>query len=148
MTVLVRRPVADEKEAWKGLFVDYLEFYRSALSDAIIEHTWRCIHDEGSSIDAFVAEAEGKLVGLTHYVFHASTWDDRPSCYLEDLYVAPSARGSRTARELIAAVEGAARGANAFQLYWLTQQYNGPARSLYDTITPPSSFIVYQKTLA
>jgi hypothetical protein len=34
------------------------------------------------------------------------------------------------------------RGAN--RLYWHTQQYNGRARSLYDQVAQPTSFIVYE----
>jgi GNAT superfamily N-acetyltransferase len=71
----------------------------------------------------------------------------KPNCYLEDLFVDPSARGSGAAKALILAVEEAARAAGAFRLYWHTQEYNAAARSLYDTITPRSSFIVYRKAL-
>ena len=43
--------------------------------------------------------------------------------------------------------EEKAKEKGAFRLYWQTQEYNGAARSLYDTITPRSSFIVYRKNL-
>ena len=87
------------------------------------------------------------MLGITHYLFHASTWSDQPTCYLEDLYVSKAARGSEAARLLILGVEEAAREKGAFRLYWHTQQYNGAARSLYDSIMPPSSFMVYRKGL-
>ena len=35
----------------------------------------------------------GRGIGMANYVVHASTWSRRPTCYLEDLLVAPSARG-------------------------------------------------------
>jgi hypothetical protein len=38
-----------------------------------------------------------------------------------------------------------AKEKGAFRLYWQTQ--NGAARSLYDTITLRSSFIVYRKNI-
>ncbi len=37
---------------------------------------------------------------------------------------------------------GAARGAD--RVYWHTQQYNGRARSLYDQVGHPTSFVVYE----
>ena len=40
-----------------------------------------------------------------------------------------------------------AKAAGAFRVYWQTQEFNGPARSLYDSIVPRSSFIVYRKPL-
>jgi hypothetical protein len=38
--------------------------------------------------------------------------------------------------------ESSERGAET--LYWHTQQYNGAARSLYDQVARPTSFIVYE----
>lgn len=84
------------------------------------------------------------MVGLCNYLFHASTWSTRPVCYLQDLYVDAEARGSGAARQLILACEADARAQGAAGLYWMTQEYNAPARSLYDTIVPRSSFIVYE----
>ena len=114
------------------------------MSDDIETSTWRRIHDEASLVNGLGAEIDGELVGFTHFLFHDSTWSDRYTCYLEDLYVDPSARGSDTAKNLILGVEAAAKEKNAFRVYWHTQQYNSKARSLYDSITPPSSFIVYR----
>jgi GNAT superfamily N-acetyltransferase len=142
------RPLrASDKEKWQALFAAYQKFYRAMIPEKIVEHTWQRIFDERSSVNALGAEIDGELVGFTHFLFHDSTWNDRLNCYLEDLYVAPAARGTDAAKELILGVEKAARDKNAFRLYWHTQQYNSKARSLYDTITPPSSFIVYRKGL-
>jgi GNAT superfamily N-acetyltransferase len=141
---IIRSLQESDKEKWQVLFADYQEFYRAKIPSQIVDHTWARIFEESSSVNAFGAEVDGVLVGFTHYLFHESTWNDRPTCYLEDLYVEPAARGTGAAKELILGVEKAARERNAFRLYWHTQQYNSKARSLYDTITPPSSFIVYR----
>jgi len=142
------RPLQErDKEKWQVLFADYQKFYRARIPAHVVDHTWQRIFDEGASVNALGAEIDGALVGLTHFLFHESTWSDRPNCYLEDLYVEPPARGTDAARGLISAVEKAAREKNAFRLYWHTQQYNSKARSLYDSITPPSSFIVYRMGL-
>ena len=83
-------------------------------------------------------------MGLAHCILHPSTWSGRPSCYLEDLFVAPRARGTELGRALLEEAKRASvqRGAN--RLYWHTQQYNGRARSLYDQVAQPTSFIVYE----
>lgn len=147
MSVIVRPPLIDDKENWLRLFAGYQKFYRAEIPTQVIETTWERIHDDASNVNALVAELNDRLVGITHYLFHDSTWDDRPSCYLEDLFVDKTARGSDAARKLIEGVESAARERNAGQLYLHTQAYNGAARSLYDSIMPPSSFVVYQKDL-
>jgi GNAT superfamily N-acetyltransferase len=89
-------------------------------------------------------DADDVPIGVAHLVFHASTWGGRGYCYLEDLYVDPSRGGGGAARALIEAVyaEAAARGLQ--RVYWHTQQYNAPARSLYDTVATPTSFVVYE----
>jgi hypothetical protein len=35
-------------------------------------------------------------------------------------------------------------GSGPASVYWLTQEYNGPARSLYDTVAHRTSFVVYR----
>ena len=147
MSVLIRVPVQDDYENWRELFLAYQKFYRSRIPDEIINHTWERIHDPHSEVWGLVAESDGKLIGLTHFLYHASTWNNRPSCYLEDLFVSKAARGSGAARQLIEKVEAMAKEHGAFRLYLHTQEFNSPARSLYDTLMPRSSFIVYRKGL-
>ena len=109
--------------------------------------TWGRILDPDSPVHALVAELDGEIVGITNYLYHLSTWEEAPSCYLEDLFVDKSARGAGAARALIEGVETAAAEHGAFRLYWHTQVYNSAARSLYDTVATPSSFMVYRKPL-
>lgn len=147
MTIIIRPPRPEERDSWKRLFLAYQKFYRARVPDKIIEHTWNQLHNPQSNVFGLVAEQDGILIGITHYLFHASTWNDRPSCYLENLFVDKSARGSGAAQMLIEGVEVAAREKNAFRLYLHTQEFNSAARSLYDTLMPRSSFIVYRKGL-
>ena len=53
--------------------------------------------------------------------------------------MAPTARGSDVGRALLMAVKSAATERGADYVYWHTQQYNGRARSLYDTVGRPTS---------
>jgi len=146
--VVIRPATPQDEPAWRRLFGLYLEFYRASIAEAAVASAWRRILDAQSPVGAFVAQQGDAIIGLANYLFHESTWDERPVCYLQDLYVEPAARGGGAARQLIFACEEAARARGAFRLYWLTQEYNGPARSLYDTIVPRSSFIVYRKNLS
>ena len=120
---------------------------RSPRGTEMTAKTWAAILDPASDIGALVAVQEGEAIGLCNYVFHASTWSTQPICCLQDLFVDPKRRGGGAARKLILACEEEAKARGAFRLYWQTQEYNAPARSLYDTIVPRSSFIVYRKTL-
>ncbi|CAM3774326.1 GNAT family N-acetyltransferase [Parendozoicomonas haliclonae] len=147
MSVIIREPVASDYEQWNKLFFGYQSFYRHFISIEVIDITWKRILDASHNVSGLVAEYNGDLIGLTHYLFHDSTWNNLKSCYLEDLYVSKQSRGTGAARLLIEGVEQRARDLGAFRLYWHTQEYNGAARSLYDSIMPPSSFMVYRKNL-
>jgi GNAT superfamily N-acetyltransferase len=148
MSDVIIRPAEPRDEArWRDLWAQYIAFYRGSVSADITAATWQRILDPHTTIHALVAEKDGQVIGITNYVYHESTWDTRPICYLQDLYVDPKARGGGAAKKLILACEDAAKAAGAFRLYWQTQEYNAPARSLYDTITPRSSFIVYRKNV-
>jgi GNAT superfamily N-acetyltransferase len=145
--VTIRPLLAKDEAAWRKLWAGYLKFYRASLDDAVTSHTWARLMDTATKLDCLVAEQDGKVIGLCNYVFHDTTWSHQQICYLQDLYVDPKARGGGAAKKLILACEEAAKAQGAFRLYWQTQEFNGPARSLYDTITPRSSFIVYRKNI-
>ena len=148
MSGIVIRPASPEDEArWRELWAGYIKFYRASVPEEVTANTWRLILDPRSNIEALVAEKDGEVIGICNYLFHDSTWSLQPICYLQDLYVDPNARGGGAAKELILACEQKAKDKGAFRLYWQTQEYNGAARSLYDTIVPRSSFIVYRKSL-
>ena len=57
----------------------------------------------------------------------------------------PDRRGSGIGRNLIAAVEDAARRAGASRIHWLTKEENVAARGLYDQVAERSGFIQYRK---
>jgi len=40
-----------------------------------------------------------------------------------------------------------ARRRGAVKVYWHTQEFNGPARSLYDLLAKRVSFVVYERDL-
>ena len=52
----------------------------------------------GEPVYALVAEIEGRIVGLTHYIFHRNTTRIELTCYLQDLFTLPSERGKGIGR--------------------------------------------------
>ena len=149
---LVIRPVeAHDHGAWKPLFDGYNAFYGragpTALADEIVGTTWSRFFDDAEPVHALVADAAGRLVGLAHYLFHRSTIQVAPTCYLQDLYTAEEARGRGVGRALIEAVAERARAADAGRVYWHTHETNATAMHLYDAVAKRSGFVVYRKPL-
>ena len=96
---------------------------------------------------ALVAEEAGRLVGLTHYLYHRTTLSISLTCYLQDLFTVPEARGRGIARALIEAVYERAREAGAARVYWQTHETNTAAQRLYDRVAERSGFIVYRHSI-
>lgn len=133
MSILIRPINQNDKSIWLQLFKDYIEFYESHLSDAQYELTWQRINSE-YNMHGLVAEKDGQVVGLAHYIFRPDTWEIADFCYLEDLYVDPKVRGGGVGRALIKAVEQIATEKGSKRLYWTTAEDNEVARKLYDKL--------------
>lgn len=144
----IRAITSADLPAWRPLWDAYLVFYESELTDAVTKDVFARLV-KGQDVHGAIAwSADGKPVGLTHWLFHPSTWSDTSSCYVEDVYVSPGARGRGVGRQLIEHVNAAARDAGADKVYWLTHETNGTARVLYDKIAERTGFIHYEQTIA
>jgi GNAT superfamily N-acetyltransferase len=142
------RPVQPgDRAAWEPLWQGYLAFYETTLASDVTEATWRRFLDPLEGLGAVVAERDGSLIGIAHYLLHRSTWASVCYCYLEDLFVDPAMRGSGAGRALIAAVENAARDAGASRLYWTTHESNQTAQKLYNQVAERPGFVQYRKRL-
>lgn len=144
----VRRLVHHDLDRWRALWDGYLSFYRADVPDYVTDLTFRRLCDEEQGMVGLVAvDADDTPIGFAHLVFHSATWSESGYCYLEDMYVDPSRRGGQVARALFDAVYAQARDRGVERVYWHTQQYNGAARSLYDTVGQLTSFVVYEHIL-
>ena len=147
----VRSIAHNDFDAWLSLWDGYNAFYGregpTALVPEITRTTWERFFDAYEPIHALVAEHEGRLIGLAHYLFHRSTTSIAPSCYLQDLFARPDARGKGVGCALIEAVYAKAREAGVARVYWQTYETNATAMRLYDRLAEKSGFIVYRKIL-
>ncbi|MFW2541817.1 N-acetyltransferase family protein [Primorskyibacter sp. 2E107] len=144
--VVVRALRSEDEEQWRALWTGYLTFYESSVSEEVYQSTFaRLLGDDPQDFHGLVAEVDGTLVGLAHYLFHRHGWKIENVCYLQDLYAVPEARGKGVGRALIEAVYAAADAAEAPSVYWTTQEFNTTARQLYDRIGVLTPFIKYQR---
>jgi GNAT superfamily N-acetyltransferase len=145
--LVVRPVVPTDRPQWAPLWEGYNTFYKRVLPAPVTEVTWARFFDEKEPMHALVAELDGKLLGLVHYLFHRATAAIEPFCYLADLFTNEAARGKGVGRALIEAVYAKARGSGAGRVYWQTHETNLVAQELYNKLAERSGFIVYRKQL-
>ena len=132
---------------WDGYNAFYERVGLTALAAEITQSTSNRFFDAEEPVRALVAERNGTLLGIVHYLFHRSTLLIEQNCYLQDLFTVEATRGQGIGGALIEAVYVRAREAGATRVYWHTQETNATARKLYDGIADCSGFIVYRKVL-
>jgi GNAT superfamily N-acetyltransferase len=151
LVLAIRLVVRTDFPQWLPLWLGYNAFYGrsgpTALPDEITQTTWARFFDVYEPMHAMVAESDGELVGLVHYLFHRSTISISPTCYLQDLFTRESTRGQGVGRRLINAVYEQAKLAGVARVYWQTHESNSTPMKLYGQLADRSGFIVYRKNL-
>jgi GNAT superfamily N-acetyltransferase len=141
----------EDRAAWLVLWQGYNRFYGrsgpTALPDHITDTTFERFFDAEEPMHALVAEREGRLLGIAHFLFHRSTTAIGPVCYLQDLFTDQAARGQGIASTLVQEVYERARSESAVKVYWQTHRTNETARSLYAKLADETGFLIYAQPL-
>jgi GNAT superfamily N-acetyltransferase len=78
---------------------------------------------------------EGRVaVGFALYFFAYSTFLARPTLYLEDLFVLPTARGRGAGKALLAALARVALRRGCGRMEWAVLDWNAPAIGFYERL--------------
>jgi GNAT superfamily N-acetyltransferase len=147
MAATIRDAAPGDHAVWLALWQGYLDFYRTELVPGVTEATWARLMDPAAAMKMRVIERDGKVLGFAIHLPHASSWVPGDDCYLEDLFVAPEARGQGLGRALIEDLMALARARGWHRIWWMTEISNTDARKLYDSLAPCDDHIRYRKAL-
>jgi GNAT superfamily N-acetyltransferase len=86
--------------------------------------------EEFDSYHFFVAEDDGKVVGVALYFFSYSTWKGR-SLYLDDIVVTQSRRREKIGSQLFEAVLNEAKVQKVGKMHWQVLDWNLAAIEFY-----------------
>ncbi len=135
------------KPAWRGLYDGYAVFYKRQMTDQIAETVWGWLMDSGHELEGVLALLDGTPVGLAHYRRMPSPLRGADIGFLDDLFVAPDARGNRIGEKLFAHLQAAAREKGWGVVRWITADDNYRARALYDKLSKKTSWNLYELTV-
>jgi GNAT superfamily N-acetyltransferase len=139
------RPLSEaDRDCWEQMFQAYAEFYKTDVPEGGLDLVWLWIFDTNNDFWCDVVEdVEGTVLGFTQYQLMHRSLGGNMVCYLSDLYVEPHLRGSGAGRAMIDHVLQFAKDKGLSGVRWLTQDFNYPARKLYDTYAQKTDFILY-----
>lgn len=144
MAVTIRPLSPGDRAVWEKMFQAYAAFYKTRIPDGGFDAVWGWIFDPANDFWCDLAiEESGKVIGFTQYQLMHRSLGGTMVCYLSDLYVDPESRGAGAGRALIDHVLKFAKAKGLPSVRWLTQEFNYPARRLYDTYAPKTDFILY-----
>ena len=143
----IRAATAGDHDAWLPLWRGYQAFYEVDLPEATTRTTWQRLLDPAEPMHVALAEIDGQVVGMVHFIEHRSCWSERNSVYLQDLFTAPGLRGRGVGRALIEHVYARAAALGCAKVHWLTHETNAQAMLLYDKLAERPGFVQYRKNL-
>lgn len=81
--------------------------------------------------EVLIGEIDGVPQGFALFFHNFSTFEGRPGLYLEDLFVAPEARGSGLGKALLIRLAQLAVERDCARLEWWVLDWNEPALAFY-----------------
>jgi GNAT superfamily N-acetyltransferase len=96
-------------------------------------------------VEAAIAQQDGDPVGVALFFHKHSTWGGWNGLYLEDLYVAPYARGTGAGRALLAHVAALAVARGCTRVEWAVSDSNLTAAGFYRSLgAEPMGWRIYR----
>jgi GNAT superfamily N-acetyltransferase len=129
MTVTIRPAAPADVPAILG-FIRDLEREPDA-----VKSTEPMLHDAlfgvDPAVEALIAERDGRGIGFAIFYRTFSTWTGKRGIWLDDLYIAPEARGLGAGAALLQALAGIAIDRGYARFEWWVLDWNTPALDFY-----------------
>ena len=132
-------------DAWRAHYLRYAAALGEHADDTIAATVWSWLLARTHGVEGVLAVGAGdELVGFAHFRPFPRTLDGNEACFLDDLWVAESHRGTGLAEALIDRVRATARERGWTHVRWVAEARNARARALYDRIAEDAHLATYR----
>ena len=132
MTISIRAATPADVDLIVGFICDLAEYERlrhEVRADAaILGHH---LFGPNPHAEVLIGEIAGVPLGFALFFHNFSTFEGKPGIYLEDLFVAPTARGAGLGKALLARLAQLALERGCARLEWSVLDWNEPALKFY-----------------
>ncbi len=130
MSITVRALSQVDYERWRVLWDANNQGHRN---EDVTAATWqRLMQDD--QVRGLVAEDDGAIAGLVHFILHPVTGHIKPVCYMQDVFVDPAHRSKGIGRALVTTLAHIGTTEGWARMYWLAEAQNKEAQSLYKNL--------------
>lgn len=135
MIITIRRAVPEDLDLVIG-FIRALAEYERLAAEVHLDRERLGAHLFGATpkAEVVIAERDGTPIGFALFFHNFSTFEGCPGVYLEDLFVAPEARGSGAGKALLRYLAQLAQDRGCARLEWSVLDWNEPAISFYRSL--------------
>lgn len=116
--------------------------------EAVTSETWGRLTNPEAPVNGLVAEKDGRLVGLVHYILHPTTGSTKDVCYMQDVFVHPDFRQQGIARKMVEELMIIGKSGKKWaRIYWLAESDNAAAQALYKSLGTKMDFTLHMMAL-
>jgi GNAT superfamily N-acetyltransferase len=132
-------------DAWRAHYLRYAAALGERAGDTVAATVWSWLLAGTHGVEGILAVGDdGELAGFAHFRPFPRTLDGDEACFLDDLWVAESHRGTGLAKALIDRVRARARERGWTHVRWVAEARNARARALYDRIAEDARLVTYR----
>lgn len=145
-SLVIASPAADDRADWEVLYRGFRDHYKIAENPEAIERVWKWITSPGAPLEGRIARLRetGAAVAMMHFREVPRPFQAVMGGYMDELFVAESARGTGVAEAMLDALRAIGTERNWRDVRWITSDSNARSCAFYDRVSKRTPFVTYE----
>ena len=132
--LVVRTAVSGDEKIVLGFIKELAEYEKLSHEVVASEGDMHKALFEEKTVEALIAECEGKAIGFALFFYNFSTFVGKKGIYLEDLYIQPHMRGRGFGKKIFARLADIALERECGRLEWSCLDWNQSSIDFYKSM--------------